>query len=172
MRSDLCGTSTVYNEFVSYLNKGQLTSYSVRGYTVECLISDYKLDPLGAFLMLAELSKYPERGEKYLKMILEEGHETVVVDEDGGTRRSSSHLWSHLHGVMMGCIAVRNAAGSSSGLSNTSAGTVTTVNNTANPLIFGNCEIMPYIIHRVFSEYSWRSYYGKQDPRTGRRPSG
>jgi hypothetical protein len=73
----------IYNGFLSYLNKGQLTGYSVRGYTVESLISDYKLDPLGAFLMLAELSEYPERGEKYLKMILEEGHETVVVDEDG-----------------------------------------------------------------------------------------
>lgn len=73
----------IYNGFVDYLNKGPLPNYSVRGYTVEILINDYKLDPLGAFLMLAELSEYPERGERYLRMILEEGHEEVVVGDDG-----------------------------------------------------------------------------------------
>ena len=73
----------IYNGFLEYLNKGQLTKYSVRGYTAESLVRDYGLDPLGAFLMLAELSEYPERGEKYLKMILEEGHETVTLDEEG-----------------------------------------------------------------------------------------
>ena len=77
----------IYNGFVNYLNNGQMTDYSVRGYSVESLIRDYKLEPLGAFLMLAELSEYPERGEKYLRMILEEGHENVVVDEDGNMER-------------------------------------------------------------------------------------
>ena len=81
----LMWNQNIYNGFVSYLSGGQLTNYSVRGHTVESLIRDYKLEPLGAFLMLAELSEYPERGEKYLRMILEEGHDNVVVDEDGDT---------------------------------------------------------------------------------------
>lgn len=73
----------VYNGFVQYLNQGIISEYNVQGHTVTSLIEQYMLDPLGAFLMLAELSKYPERGKRYLKLILEQGHEEPVIGEDG-----------------------------------------------------------------------------------------
>ncbi len=73
----------VYKGFVDYLNKGTLSNYSIQGHTVESLVRDYKLDPLGAFLMLAEFSRFPDRARRYLQMILDEGHEEIVTGEDG-----------------------------------------------------------------------------------------
>ncbi len=62
---------------------GALTEYSVNGHTVSDLIYNYELSPVGAFLMLSEISADPEKGESYLRQILEHGHETPVFDEEG-----------------------------------------------------------------------------------------
>ena len=56
---------------------------SVNGHAVSKLIYNYELSPVRAFLMLSEISADPERGESYLRQILEYGHENPVYDEEG-----------------------------------------------------------------------------------------
>ncbi len=41
------------------------------------------MSPVGAFLMLSEISADHEKGESYLRQILEHGHETPVFDDEG-----------------------------------------------------------------------------------------
>ena len=64
-----------------------MTEYSVNGHSVSEMIQVYELEPVGAFLMLSELSANPERGEKYLEKILSEGHEVPIYDENGKLQR-------------------------------------------------------------------------------------
>ena len=69
---------------VRSIQKGEaMTEYSVNGHTVSKLIYNYELSPVGAFLMLSEISADPEKGESYLRKILDDGHEKPVFDEDG-----------------------------------------------------------------------------------------
>ncbi len=84
----------VFMDFVEFKKKGKLpvrsiqkggamTEYSVNGHTVSDLIYNYELSPVGAFLMLSEISADTEKGESYLRQILEHGHEKPVFDKEG-----------------------------------------------------------------------------------------
>ena len=76
----------VLTDFVHYLSTGEYTNKdgqdSVLGHTQE-LVSKYGLEPIGAYLMLSELSVDPIKAEGYLKQIRTEGNETVETNEDG-----------------------------------------------------------------------------------------
>jgi ribosomal protein S27AE len=84
----------VFMDFVEFKKKGKLpvrstqkggamTEYNVNGHSVSELIYNYELSPVGAFLMLSEISADLEKGESYLRQILEHGHENPVYDEMG-----------------------------------------------------------------------------------------
>ena len=84
----------IFRDFATYCKTNQLpvlsvkkgeemTEYSVNDHSVSEMIHVYELEPVGAFLMLSELSANPERGEQYLEKILTEGHEVPVYDDNG-----------------------------------------------------------------------------------------
>ena len=88
----------VFRDFTTYSQTDRLpvlsikqgdtmTEYSVNGHSVSELINVYELEPVGAFLMLSELSVNPSRGEEYLLRILEDGHEVPVYDSEGNLLR-------------------------------------------------------------------------------------
>jgi len=92
----------VFRDFTTYTRTNQLpvlsikqgdtlTEYSVNDHCVSELINVYELEPVGAFLMLSELSANPTRGEEYLKKILEQGHEVPVYDAQGNLDRIEFH---------------------------------------------------------------------------------
>ena len=68
---------------LSIQSGGAMTEYTVNGHKVSELVYHYELSPVGAFLMLSEISADPEKGESYLRQILEHGHETPVFDDEG-----------------------------------------------------------------------------------------
>ena len=53
------------------------------GHTASELMMNYGLSPVGAYLMLSELSADPQKGEGYLRDIREHGHETPTYDDKG-----------------------------------------------------------------------------------------
>ena len=57
----------------------------IAGHSVTSLITDYKLEPIGAYLMLVEFAANPQKGEQYLTEIREYGHGTPKY-EDGELR--------------------------------------------------------------------------------------
>ena len=68
---------------LSIQSGGAMTEYTVNGHKVSELVYHYELNPVGAFLMLSEISADPEKGESYLRQILEHGHEKPVFDKEG-----------------------------------------------------------------------------------------
>ena len=68
---------------LSIQGEGAMTEYTVNGHKVSELVHHYELSPVGAFLMLSEISADPEGGESYLRQILERGHEKPIYGEDG-----------------------------------------------------------------------------------------
>ena len=77
----------VFNEFVAYLRTGKAPERSISGHTAAELMSGYGLSPVGAYLMLSELSADPQKGEAYLRDIMEHGHETPTYDEKGRVKK-------------------------------------------------------------------------------------
>lgn len=88
----------VFKDFVEFrktnklpvrsIEKGEVMSeYSVNDHSVSELIYNYDLSPVGAFLMLSEISADQGKGESYLQQILEHGHENPVYDEEGKLQR-------------------------------------------------------------------------------------
>lgn len=73
----------VFNEFVAHLKTGATPERIVAGHTATELMRDYGLSPVGAYLMLSELSANPEKGEGYLRDIKDHGHETPTYDNKG-----------------------------------------------------------------------------------------
>jgi hypothetical protein len=73
----------VFNEFVAHLRTGKAAERSISGHTASELMSGYGLSPVGAYLMLSELSANPEKGEAYLTDIREHGHEAPTYDDKG-----------------------------------------------------------------------------------------
>lgn len=82
---------TVFKGFVGYLRTGQLVlddNNGIEGYTPKDMVSKYGLEPVGAYLMLSELSVDRVKGEEYLNMILRRGHETIERFENGRVVRT------------------------------------------------------------------------------------
>jgi ribosomal protein S27AE len=77
----------VFNEFVAYLRTGAAPERSVAGHTAAELMRNYGLSPVGAYLMLSELSANLQKGEGYLRDIQEHGHETPTYDDNGRVTR-------------------------------------------------------------------------------------
>ena len=88
----------VFKDFVEFrktnklpvrsIEKGEVMSeYNVNDHSVSELIYNYDLSPVGAFLMLSEISADHGKGESYLLQILEHGHENPVYDEEGKLQR-------------------------------------------------------------------------------------
>ena len=77
----------LFNAFVSYLRTGNQGVIGFGGYTVNDLMQNYGLAPVGAYLMLAELAVNPERAKGYLQRIVEEGHEKAEFNPDRSLKK-------------------------------------------------------------------------------------
>jgi len=75
----------VYDAASKYLHSNTVVDLVIAGHSVNSLINDYKLEPIGAYLMLAEFAANPQKGEQYLTEIREYGHGTPKY-EDGELR--------------------------------------------------------------------------------------
>ena len=78
---------SVLTDFVHYLSTGEYTNKdgqdSVLGHTPQELVSKYGLEPIGAYLMLSELSVDPIKAEGYLNQIRTEGYTKREISETG-----------------------------------------------------------------------------------------
>ncbi len=73
----------LFNDFLSYLRTNQMPATTVAGHTVSELIERYEMLPIGAYLILFELSIDPVKGEEILAQIKEEGHRSPKYDSEG-----------------------------------------------------------------------------------------
>lgn len=89
----------ILDDFLTYSRTHQLPILSVRkdggadeytalGYTVTGLMRDYDLAPVGAFLMLSELSSNPEEGKIILQQIERHGYMKMERNSKGDIVRA------------------------------------------------------------------------------------
>lgn len=78
----LMSDNRIYEAVTQYMHSDNISDIEIAGHSVTSLVTDYDLEPIGAYLMLVEFAADPATGEKYLSRIREDGHH-VPKTEDG-----------------------------------------------------------------------------------------
>lgn len=75
----------IYEAVTQFMHTDDIKDIEIAGHSVKSLVSDYNLEPIGAYLMLVEFAADPTTGEMYLTRLREDGHHVPII-EDGEIR--------------------------------------------------------------------------------------